>query len=32
MIASMDYVECLVLQLLQVSVVNCLLIASSDCL
>jgi septal ring factor EnvC (AmiA/AmiB activator) len=30
--ASVDYVKCLVLQLLQVSVVNCLLIASSDCL
>jgi hypothetical protein len=30
--ASVDYVKCLVLQLLQVSVVNCLLIALSDCL
>jgi chemotaxis protein histidine kinase CheA len=30
--ASVDYVKCLVLQLLQVSVVNCLLMASSDCL
>ena len=30
--ASMEYVKCLVLQLLQVSVVNCILIAASDCL